>query len=73
MFEKYYVCGDVNFWKSRMMSILKTMGPTNPADPSNMFWKSCIWDQYLPGDMKWKFGIEYGINIHQKHEIDIFN
>ena len=30
-----------------------------------------IWDQYLSKNMKWKFAIEYGINIYQKHGMNI--
>ena len=26
------------------------LGPEHPEDPSNYFWMSWIWDQYLPED-----------------------
>ena len=31
------------------------------------------WDQYLSKDMKWKFGIEYGINIFKSMKWTICN
>ena len=54
-FKKYYFCRSQksgsfcwHCWKRR--------GPTNDEDTSETNLKSLIWDQYLPENMKWKFG-----------------
>ena len=30
-----------------------------------------MWDEHLPENMKWKLGIECGINIFQTHEMEV--
>ena len=36
--------------------ICKRRAPENNEDPFKKYWKSWIWDQYLPENMKQKFG-----------------
>ena len=60
------IVGNRNSGKSKICKYWKRRGPKIPEGPSNMFWKSWIWDQYLSKNMKWTFGIQYGINIYKK-------
>ena len=45
-----------NTWHWNSWHYWKRWGPTNPDDPSNIFSRSWIWDQYLSKNMKLKVG-----------------
>jgi len=52
---KYYCCKPQNYEKQKLLMLGKA-GTQTPDDPSNMFWRSVIWDQYRPESIKRKCG-----------------
>ena len=54
---------NITIWVSKMLKLVEKAGAGNHADPSNCFWKSCIWDQYLPENMKREFCNMVSLNL----------
>ena len=56
-FKTYYFYQSQNVG-TPFVSILEKTGTEQNDDPSNQIksGKSCIWDEYLPENMKWTFG-----------------
>ena len=59
--------GNRTFWKS-----WKRPEQKQPNIGIISSWKSCIWDQYFPENMKWKFGSMGSISIN-KYEMESLN
>ena len=55
-FEIYMISDVPNFWISIFGTLWKKQAMEKDEDPSKQSWKSCIWGQYLPENMKWKCG-----------------
>ena len=54
----------LKFWKSQM---LEKTGTEQSRKSVQKSWKSWRWDQYLPENMTWKFGI-FETKKSQNHE-----
>ena len=54
-FWRISICQISKFGKS-IFKFWKRQAPNMPATRLRNSWKAWIWDQYLPENMKWKFG-----------------